>query len=123
MTDDMGQTLGRVLVLRVAGPFDGSGAAPPERVAERGRRAGARLVLVDATSAPYIDSGGLRWLLGLHRAVREGGQRLRVAARRNGRVWRNLALLGLDDLDLFGSPRRAWRAPHAASAGSLDGAW
>jgi len=120
MTDDMGQMLGRVLVLRVSGPFDGNGAAPPERVATRAKREGARFLLVDATGAPYIDSGGLRWLLALRQAAQAGGQRLRIAARRAGPIWRNLMLLGIP-LELYGSPRRAWRAPHHPITPREDG--
>ena len=113
MEGDFGQVLGRVFVIRCDGPLDGRAAAP-ERIAQQAR--GARVLLVDATAAPYADSEGLRWLLRLRQLAGEAGQCLRIAARRGGRVWRNLMLLHYD-FEIFASARSAWESPCLAPEG------
>src|SRR4029079_18758765 len=103
---DLGQDFGRVLLLHARGPLEGSGAAP-ERIAARMRDAGARLLLLDATVAPYADSDGLRWLLRLRAEGEKAGQSLRIVARQGGKVWRNLMLLEVE-WEMYGSLRHAW---------------
>ena len=58
--------LGRVYLIRCDGPL---GGPIPESAAAAAVQAGARVVLVDATSSPYGDSDGLRWLLRLQTAA------------------------------------------------------
>ena len=99
---------GRVFLLCPRGPL-GLPDTPPERIVERARSEGAQAILLDMTRIPYIDSEGLRWLLRLKRAADETSP-LRIAARRNGKVWRNLKLLDTG-IALFASLRDAWRAP------------
>lgn len=99
--------VGRVLLLRVGGALDGSLPAP-DQVAASARAAGARFVLLDATGASYADSDGLRWLLRVREMLEGSGKRLRIAARRGGKVWRNLALLDAR-LEMYGSVGGAWK--------------
>ena len=104
-----GQGVGRVLLLRVTGPLDG-GAPDPRQVTASANACGARFVLLDATRAPYADSGGLRWLLGLRSELDEAGRQLHIAAKRGSKVWRNLDLLNAG-LEIFGSVGAAWKEP------------
>ena len=116
MERKFGQSLGRVFVIRCEGPLDGD-AVEPEVIAQRAR--GARVVLVDATASPYADSEGLRWLLRLREETIAAGQCLRIAARRGGRIWRNLTLLR-SDFNIFASARSAWESPCEASEAAGD---
>jgi len=101
--------LGRVLLLHWNGVLNGTGPAP-EQVRAALTHCGARLLLLDATRAPYADSEGVRWLLRLQDHLASRGKRLRIAARPQGKVWRVLSLLQLG-LELFDSVGRAWKAP------------
>ena len=103
---------GRVFLLCPRGPL-GLPDDSPERLVERARSRGSRAILLDMTHTPYIDSDGLRWLIRLRRAAaadESSPQLLRIVARRDGSVWRNLKLLDTG-ITLFASLRDAWRAP------------
>jgi anti-anti-sigma regulatory factor len=99
-------------------PLDGGGPTPSE-VAAQCHACGAHFVLLDITGAPYADSEGLRWLLRLRDTLEAEGKDLRIAARRGGKVWRNLDLLGAD-FEIFDSVRAAWKAPRI-NAGTSAG--
>lgn len=101
--------LGRVLLVRWEGALDGSGPAP-SRVAADARHCGARFLLLDTTRASYANSDGLRWLITLRSELEKAGRRLRLAAKPQGKVWRNLTLLQLK-LDVYESVGRAWKTP------------
>src|SRR3712207_6745136 len=102
-----GSAVGRVLLLRWEAPLDGMGE-PPQQVAARAAQNASRTVLLDITGVPYVDSDGLRWLLRLQNELEATGRTLRIAARRGGKVWRNLALLDAG-LDLHESVASAWK--------------
>jgi hypothetical protein len=95
---------GRTALLRCDAPL--SGGPDPAQLLAQIERTGARDVLLDTTRATWADSDGLRWLLSLHQILHTHGHSLRVVARENGRVWRNISLLQTD-LPLFGSVRAA----------------
>lgn len=97
---------GRTLLVRIVAPL--SGGPSVEWLRGEMARHRAKALLVDATAAPYADSDGLRWLLSLQSACDTDGRNLRIVARQNGKVWRNVRLLNAN-LALFGSGRAAWR--------------
>lgn len=99
------------MLLRCDGPLDGMGLSPQD-VLERVRASGARVVLVDVTQSPYVDSNGIRWLLKLQGFMEEWGAHLRIAARRGAGVWRILAMMGpvTKRLQVFEGLTGAWRA-------------
>lgn len=101
--------IGRVLLLRWQGAVDGSGPSA-KKMGDQAHADGARFVLLDFTRAPFIDTAGLRWLLALKCDMEERGFGLRLAAKRGGKVWRNVALLDVG-LDMYGSVGAAWNAP------------
>ena len=100
---------GRVLLLEWEGPLDGS---DPSHVAAAARALTSqeRFLLLDMTRAAYADTAGLRWLFRLRDRAEASGKRLRIAARRGGKVWRNLALLAAG-IDVYESLPQAWAAP------------
>lgn len=107
---DRGQGCGRWLLLRCwDNPLDGRGPTPAQ-VAAQAYACAAHFVLLDVTDAPYADSDGLRWLLRLRDTLEAEGKCLRIAARRGGKIWRNLDLLGAD-FEVFESVRTAWKSP------------
>ncbi|MEO7717440.1 MAG: STAS domain-containing protein [Capsulimonas sp.] len=109
--------LGRVLLLRCDGPLDGMGLSAQE-VLDRVRVSGARVVLVDVTQAPYVDSNGIRWLLKLQSFLEETGRHLRIAAKRGAGVWRILTMMGpvTRRLEIFEGISGAWKAKPAQGA-------
>lgn len=112
--------LGRVLLLRCDGPLDGVGLSTQE-VMDRVRASGARVVLVDVTQAPYVDSNGIRWLLKLQSFLEDLGRHLRIAARRGAGVWRILTMMGpvTRHLEVFEGLSGAWNAKPAPGAPAL----
>ncbi|BDI28683.1 hypothetical protein CCAX7_007340 [Capsulimonas corticalis] len=109
--------LGRVLLLRCDGPLDGAGLSPQD-VLDRVRASGARVVVVDVTQSPYVDSNGIRWLLKLQGFLEDLGRQLRIAARRGAGVWRILTMMGpvTRRLQIFEGISGAWKARPAQSA-------
>ncbi|BDI31752.1 hypothetical protein CCAX7_38030 [Capsulimonas corticalis] len=99
------QPAGRVLVIRSSCAIDGS-APSPEHITHYAAAEQARFVLLDATSAPYTDTAGLRWLL----RMRDQPAPIRIVARKGGRIWRALKLMQLE-FPLFDSVQQAWNAP------------
>lgn len=95
---------GRTALLRCNAPL--SGGPDVTQLVTQIERTGARDVLLDTTKAGWADSDGLRWLLALKQTLQTHGHSLRVVAREDGRIWRNITLLQTD-LPLFGSVRAA----------------
>ena len=62
------------------------------------RRAGARRLLVDLTTADFCDSTGLRALIGCRREIVAGAGRMAVAALEDSAVGRMFALSGAHEL-------------------------
>ncbi|MCW3062758.1 MAG: hypothetical protein JWQ02_4579 [Capsulimonas sp.] len=101
---------GRVLVIRSSCAIDGS-APSPEHITHYAAAEHARYVLLDATSAPYTDTDGLRWLLRL----RDQPTPVRIAARKGGRIWRALQMMELE-FSVFDSVQHAWKTPWTKTA-------
>ena len=62
------------------------------------RRAGARRLLIDLTTAEFCDSTGLRALIGCRQEIVAGGGRMVVAALEDSAVGRLFALAGAHEL-------------------------
>src|SRR5215207_4823698 len=58
------------------------------------RRAGARRLLIDMTTADFCDSTGLRALIGCRQEIVAGGGRMAVAARVDSAVGRMFSIAG-----------------------------
>jgi len=103
------QGVGRVFLLKCPGSLDGNGLTP-EEVVQRSIKAGAKYIIVDATSATFVDTPGVRWLLRLRNLLESMGKGLRVAAGSKGSVSRNLKILDVG-IDCYDTVATAWRTP------------
>jgi anti-sigma B factor antagonist len=83
--------------IRLSGELDLASAGDVEHELERVEATDARSILVDLSGLTFMDSTGLRLLLGAHARLREQDDRL--ALRRGPRsVQRVFELSGVDDL-------------------------
>jgi len=62
------------------------------------RRAGARRLLIDMTTAVFCDSTGLRALIGCRQEIVAGGGRMAVAARVDSAVGRMFSIAGAHEM-------------------------
>lgn len=101
---------GRLFLVRLSAPL--CGGPNIDLLRQKMKEQRTRALLVDATRAPYADSDGLRWLLAVKAACDADGRRLRIVARRESKVWRNVRLLNAN-LALFASGRAAFQGAAA----------
>jgi hypothetical protein len=103
------QGVGRVFVVRCPGSLDGNGLTP-EEVVQGVVKSGAKFLILDATSAAFVDTPGVRWLIRLRSLLESMGKGFRIAARTKGGIPRNLEILKVN-IDCYDTVATAWRTP------------
>lgn len=82
-------------MLRLKGRFATGSDLDYVRARDALQSAGARNVLADCREVPYIDSTGISFIVGLHKALRDSGGCLALA-NVNHRIRKVLEITGLD---------------------------
>jgi anti-sigma B factor antagonist len=113
--------VGRQTLLRVCGPLD-SGTTPSLREALQPFQRGSEGLTLDLRPVEYIETPGLRLLMGLNEELQAEGGQLRLVVRRGSRVERTLQLAGLDQqCAVFHTVRQAWSEPSGSAMGPTGG--
>lgn len=99
---------GRMTLAQVFGPCDAENT--PRILAQLVPLAGpSRRIVLDLRRAEFVDSAGIRGLLGLQTRLEQAGAELRLVTPSEGQVRKTLAMLKLDGrFEIFGSVVDAW---------------
>jgi anti-sigma B factor antagonist len=109
---------GPAVVLAVAGELDLRTSPELEERLERAFGAGAELVILDLRQIEFMDSTGLRVLLGAHQRAHESGRRFALV-RGADQVERVLTLTGVRDLlTVVDAPEELLPAGESSSDGA-----